>query len=366
LSRILFFSRDYTPHDHRFLSALAQHGHQVFFLRLERQAYASEDRPLPPQVEIVRWVGGERPVSWRDGPRLLASLKRVLRQVRPDLVQAGPLQRSALLVAMSGFRPLVSMSWGYDLILDAGRNALWRWATRFTLQRSQALVGDSEIVRRLAIRYGMPSERVVTFPWGVDLRRFSPPPDREIGAGRPFTLLSTRSWEPIYGVDVIARAFVLAAARLPGLRLVMLGNGSQAAYLRNIFHQAGVEERIIFAGQVSQAELPRYYQAADLYLSASHSDGTSISLLEALACGCPALVSDIPGNREWITPGVVGWLFPDGDYKALAEAILEAASDRQRLQQMGLAARRLAEERADWEKNFPRLFDAYALALRGS
>ncbi len=363
MARIVYFSRDYTPHDYRFLSALAKSEHQVYFLRLERQAFVSEDRSLPPQVEILPWAGGARPASLRDGPRLLASLRRVLRRLKPDLVQAGPLQRSALLVALSGFRPLVSMSWGYDLILDANRNALWRWATRYTLRRSQALVGDSEIVRRLAVAHGMPAGRVVIFPWGVDLRHFAPRQRNDLDGERPFTLLSTRGWEPIYGVDVIARAFTLAAKKHAGLRLVMLGNGSQAARLRQIFHQAGVDERVILPGQISQAELPRFYQSADLYLSASHSDGTSISLLEALACGCPALVSDIPGNREWITSGVTGWLFPDGDEQALAEAILEAASDRQRLQEMARAARRLAEERADWEQNFPKLFQAYALAL---
>lgn len=373
MTRILYFSRDYTTHDHRFLSALAKTEHQVFYMRLEKASHTTEDRPLPPEIEIVEWAGGRAPVSRRDGPRLLSSLKQVLRRIQPDLVQAGPLQRSAFLVALSGFRPLVSMSWGYDLIQDAHRNALWGWATRYTLQRSAAMVGDCDTIRRLAVSFGMPNERIVTFPWGVDLRHFSPPeqggthqPDHPEATQQPFTLLSTRGWEPIYGVEVIARAFVRAARQRPELHLVMLGNGSQASMLRQIFHQASVQERVHFPGQINQTDLPRYYRSADLYLSASHSDGTSISLLEALACGRPALVSDISGNREWITPGVEGWLFPDGDEIALAEAIEQAASNRSRLSQMGEAARRLAEERADWDRNFPQLFKAYELALSQS
>jgi glycosyltransferase involved in cell wall biosynthesis len=373
LTRILYFSRDYTTHDHRFLSALSRTEHQVFYLRLERARHAFEDRPLPPQIEIVEWAGGQAPASWRDGPRLLSSLKKVLRRIQPDLVQAGPLQRCAFLAAASGFRPLVSMSWGYDLIQDARRNALWCWATRYTLKRSAAMVGDCNTIRQLAVSYGIPDERIVTFPWGVDLRHFSPPDsddsrtaDRARAATTPFVLLSTRSWEPMYGVDVIARAFVQAAQQIPELQLVMLGNGSQASMLHQIFQRGGVEERVHFPGQVGQNDLPRFYRSADLYLSASHSDGTSISLLEALACARPALVSDIPGNREWITPGVEGWLFTDGDETALAEAIAQAANDRPRLEQMGKAARHLAEQRADWEKNFPQLFKAYELALNAS
>ena len=144
----------------------------------------------------------------------------------------------------------------------------------------------------------------------------------------------------------------------------MLGNGSQAGMLRQVFSQSGVLEQVLFPGQVSQAELPRYYHMADLYISASHSDGTSISLLEAMACGRPALVSDIPGNREWITPGENGWRFPDGDAGALAQGIIQAYDNRSHLPDMGKAARRLAEQRADWEKNYPALFKAFEIALK--
>jgi glycosyltransferase involved in cell wall biosynthesis len=81
-----------------------------------------------------------------------------------------------------------------------------------------------------------------------------------------------------------------------------------------------------------------------------------------MACGSPALVSDIPGNREWITPGENGWLFPPGDAHALAQAILDAVERRARLPDMGRSARRLAEQRADWKQNFPLLFSAYRIA----
>jgi glycosyltransferase involved in cell wall biosynthesis len=359
MARILYFSRDYTTHDHRFLSALAQE-HQVYFLRLEKNPRQLEDRPLPPGVEMVSWAGGEGPARLSNGVRLLNDLRRVLRQVQPDLVQSGPIQRSAFLVALSGFSPLVSMSWGYDLIYDAGRSFLWRWATRFTLRRSRLMIGDCQAIRSLARQYGMRDEDTVIFPWGIDLEQFpyAPLPD-----GPAFTLLSTRSWEPIYGVDIIAQAFASAARQIPELHLVMLGGGSQANLLRTTFSQAGVLGRVHFPGQVSQADLPRFHRMANLYISASHSDGTSISLLEALATGRPALVSDIYGNREWVRPAETGWLFPDGDANALSQAIAEAAHQRHRLPEMGRVAREVAQQRADWRKNFPILLNAYRSVL---
>ena len=76
--------------------------------------------------------------------------------------------------------------------------------------------------------------------------------------------------------------------------------------MRRILEQGDVLDRVHFGGQVGYDNLPLYYGASDLYLSASHSDGSSVSLMEALASGLPVLVSDIPGNREWISEGKTG------------------------------------------------------------
>jgi L-malate glycosyltransferase len=368
--RILYFSRDYTTHDHRFLSALANTGHHVYYLRLEGGPQVFEERPLPVKIDVVEWIGGKLPARLRDGWRLLDDLRRVIRQIKPDLIHAGPIQRSAFLVALTGFHPLVSMSWGYDLLHDANRDAFWGWATRFTLKRSDAFVGDCDTIRKLAISFGMAKDRIVTFPWGIDLNHFNDQKvERSLARSlvgpnvQAFTLLSTRNFEPIYGIDVIARAFVMAARQRPGLRLTLLGGGSQWAPIRQILLVGGVFDQVQFPGLISYDDLPAYHQSADAYVCASHSDGTSISLLEAFACGTPAIVSDIPGNREWVHPGENGWLFPDGNAKALSDAILQAMDQRQSLPEMGQNARKVAETRADWEKNFPLLEKAFSLAL---
>jgi glycosyltransferase involved in cell wall biosynthesis len=365
--KILYFSRDYTPHDHRFLSALADSEHQVTYLRLERRGHQQEGRLLPPGVEIVPWTGGQTPYQHSDHRRLLRSLREVIRQVQPDVIHAGPVQTAAWLAAKAGFEPLVTMSWGSDLLIDAEKDRQMRKWTEFTLKHTSVLVGDCDAVRQKAVAFGFPAERVVTFPWGVDLSRFAPERDdqglrQRAGWQDEFVILHLRSWEPVYGVDVFARAFVRAAQQRPELRLFLLGNGSLAGKLRQILMP--VLDKVQFVGQVSQEKLPAYYQASDLYISASHSDGSSVSLMEALASGKPVLVSDIPGNKEWITEGQQGWLFADGDADKLAEKLVWAACHREELPEFGRKARQLAEARADWPRNFERLLEAYQMAVK--
>lgn len=365
--RILYFTRDHTTHDHRFLSALSGTQHEIFSLRLEAKERQLEDCPLPEGIQQVAWAGGRQPAKFRDGLSLLRSLKRVIREVQPDLVHAGPVQKSAFLTALSGFSPLVSMTWGSDMLVDADRNPLWRWATRYTLNHSSVLVGDCDAVRQKAVNFGLSADRVVTFPWGIDLDQFTPGEGlafrQQLGWQDCFVLLSVRSWEPIYGVDVLVQAFAQAAQELPDLRLLMLGGGSQEGLLRGYLQEARVLDRVHFVGQVANRDLPAIYQASDLYISASHSDGSSVSLMEALGCGRPSLLSDIPGNLEWVTYGKEGWLFPDGDIDALAAGIQKAVQAGENSLRMKKAARELAEKRADWGENFKMLLTAYDMAI---
>ena len=365
--RILYFTRDYTPHDHRFLSALASTDHSVALLRLERGKVQREDRSLPPQIEQIQWRGGVRSLRIGDYPNYYLGLRQVLRDHQPDVIHAGPLPSCAFLAALAGGRPLVSMSWGSDILLEADRSAWARRAVRYALQHTDVLVGDCQAVAEKAAGFGFPPERVMLFPWGVDLDHFTPQGKnklrKRLGWEDEIVLLSLRSWEPLYGVDLVMRAFARAAREEPRLRLILLGSGSQAPLIQRLIHQNELAEKVHLGGQVKNSDLPEVYRSADLYLSASHSDGSSVSLMEALACGLPVLVSDIAGNKEWISEGKQGWLFPDGNEDALTAAILGAAANRKQLKAMGESARKLAEKRADWKSNFQVLLRAYQRAV---
>jgi L-malate glycosyltransferase len=376
--RVLYFSRDYTPHDHRFLSALAGTAHQVFYLKLEQNLRQVEDRPVPAQIEQVLWAGGRDRFGWGSVPRLALDLQRVIREIRPDLIHAGPIQSCAFLVTLAGFHPLLTMSWGFDLMQDADRSAWTRWVTRYVLRRSDFFTSDAQVTRQRALAYGADPERTLVFPWGVDLNHFRPAQitkaqsarksaassRKRADKGRPFVLFCNRSWEPRYGVDVLARAFTQVARERPEASLLLLGGGSQAGAIRQILLGGGALDHVQFGGQVSQTDLPRWYHMADLFISPSHVDGSSVSLMEALACGLPCLVSDIPANQEWVQEGVNGWLFPDGDPQALAQKILAVMRRRETLAPIRRAARKTAEQRADWKRNFARLLEAYEQTVR--
>jgi glycosyltransferase involved in cell wall biosynthesis len=336
----------------------------MYFLPVE--STAAVERPfLPRNVEILEGLRHSDGSGSSGAAHDSRSLKQILDEIQPDLVHAGPIQSGAYLAAQCDWHPLVSMSWGSDLLVDA-EGGEGRELAAYALKRSDVLVCDCETVRQAAVELGMPDNHIVVFPWGVDLERFSPGQEgelrEELGWQDALILLSTRAWEPIYGVDVIVKAFIQASRKEPSLRLVMLSEGSLRTSLLAELEGAGVLDLVHAPGAIESTELTPFYRTADLYASASHSDGSSISLLEAMACGVPALVSDIPGNREWVVPESTGWCFEDGDADQLASWFVYAATARDQLPAMGRRAREVAEARADWTENFGRLLEAYDMA----
>jgi glycosyltransferase involved in cell wall biosynthesis len=361
---VLYLSRGYSPHDHRFLSAIASAAQRTYFSRLEPDL-VYESRPLPPGVEEVDWTRSiEQPAPEAE---VLRSLGDLIERVKPDLVHAGPIPTVAYAAAKTGFSPLVSMSWGSDILVDAQAEPA-RSAARFSLGQSTLAFADCNTVREELASLGMPDERIVVFPWGVDLEHFSPQPTspvrKRLGWEKMRVVLSTRSLEPHYGAEVVVEGFTLAARQDSSLRLIQLGQGSLQNQLEVKLADTDMKERVHFTGQVDFDRLPEYYNAADLYVTASQADGSSISLLEAMASGLPSLVSDIPGNREWVMEGETGWLFPVGNSQQLAEGLLQAFENVDQLRTMGSQARRVAEKRANWKQSVEIMLSAYERVLK--
>ncbi|MCG2728028.1 MAG: glycosyltransferase [Candidatus Methanoperedenaceae archaeon] len=365
--RILYFSKDYTTHDRRFLSKLGKSRHDVWFLRLEDDGIPYEKGPLPPEIRQVDWRGGQKPVSTPDEwLRLMPDFEKVLNDIQPDLVHAGPVQSCGFMTALAGFHPFLVMSWGSDILVKADQDDFWKWLTCYTLRHSDMLLSDCRAVSvKVQQLVGYADERIIQFPWGIDLNNFAP------GAGSfelrkrmdledAFVILSTRSLEQIYGIDVLLDAFRRAHALNPRLRLVMLGDGSLSFNIARFISEHAFNDIIYCPGMVPHEQLPDYFRMVDLYLSCAHSDGSSISLLEAMATGLPVVVTDALGNREWVVQGKNGWLAPAGDPEEFARLLLQAADlDTAERKQICRRNRQMTEERANWDINFKKLIKAY-------
>jgi glycosyltransferase involved in cell wall biosynthesis len=360
--RVLYFSDNGSDHNRRFLEKIGSFGHEVFFL----DSTGQEPRfVLPPGVLRVKpRQTFPRDVAPHTVEAFLPELQSWLRELRPDILHAGPVQSCGYLAALSGFHPLVVMSWGSDLMLHAEKDAVWRHATEVALRGADGFACDCDAVRSAGLRYATFSpDRIAQFPWGMKRGVFSPLGEKP-SAWRPatgaVTFLCTRSWEPLYDMDVLLNAFVEAYARNQNLRLLLLGDGSLRPYILQFISHQKLAEVVTVRGEIQPSEMPQWFRTADVYVSCAKSDGTSISLLEAMATALPVVVSDIPSNREWIQQGENGWLASVGSSPDFADKLLLAASlSPGEASAMGERNQQIIAQRADWDRNFPLLMNLY-------
>ena len=346
---------------------MAESRHEIWFLRLEDNKMKCGTESLSDRIRLLNWESTQTCATNVEAClHLVPELERILKGVNPDLIHAGPVQSCGFMTALTGFRPFLVMSWGSDILVDSEQSEMWRWTTRYTLRNSDMLLCDCQAVRtKVQELVSYEEERIIQFPWGVDLLMFTPGVDhlglrRNMGWEDKFIILCTRSWEQIYGIGTVLEAFDQAYSANNRLRLIMLGSGSLAPTIERFISNHNLNQVVHRPGMVRHEYVTNYFKASDLYLSCSHSDGTSVSLLEAMASGLPVVVTDGPGNREWVVSGENGWLAPASDTRAFARKILLAADlDRVARRQICRSNRLKAEKRANWDVNFTKLLDAY-------
>ena len=273
-------------------------------------------------------------------------------------VLAGPLGSIARHLVDGPYR-LVGLSWGFDLHdLQADDDLSW-------LGGLDALIVDSESTKGIAVAAGMPPASISQLPWGIELASFLQPTSSLTAAdlGLPDDaeiIVTLRAHEPRYRVGDVIEAFPAILDAVPRAALVVGHSGSLTEALKERAAALGIAARVAFIGTIAEAQLPPLLHAAACYVSTSEVDGTSVTLLQAMAAGTPVVVSDIPGNRGWVTPGETGSLYPIGDPTALSQAIIAALAARnaQRIAQEVERARALVVREADWSQNIERLEQA--------
>jgi glycosyltransferase involved in cell wall biosynthesis len=216
------------------------------------------------------------------------------------------------------------------------------------------------------------NDRVVVIPNGVDTQRFNPDVRGDeirsrLGVHESKIVLFVSSllrWHKYKGLDVLIEAIALVRKQLPQTKLLVVGGGELETKYRQLAHQLGIGDCVIFAGNVSEDELPKYYASSDMLVlpSKDRSEGFGLTILEANATGKPAVGTTVGGIPSVIQNGYNGLLVPPNRPEALAEAIKTALADEDLLERMGRNGRKFAEQH-DWSITAEQTENVYKRAL---
>jgi glycosyltransferase involved in cell wall biosynthesis len=304
-------------------------------------------RERRPGLEVRRMPGPEHGALGSIAYTAAGTL--ALARLRPDVIHVHDLLSPSTIALLSHpmlRAPVVAkvLSTGPGGDLDRlltkplGRSRLHAMARSFS-----AFVCLSDDVAKELGSHGVGEERLRRIPNGVDMEHFRPASDAEreversrlgLCGGGALTIYTGR-FEPVKRLHLL----VDAVARSPDLRLVMIGEGSEETRLRRMITDRNLTTRVTL---LPRAEDPApMYRAADLYISASSTEGMSNSVLEAMASGLPVVAAAASGMAELVTPATGVLIADPTDAAAFATELETVAGDRDRRRRLGSEARKL-------------------------
>ena len=333
-------------HVRRWAGYFHDRGHEVLLLSFER----TPDVPF-----ASRRLWKLLPTRTAGYAAAAGGIRSILAGFRPDIVNAIYAGGYGFAAALAGTGPLVVSAIGSDLLVDYPSSVFHRLQIGFALRRADLVTTDARVLTEAAVSAGARRDRVIEVVMGIDERIFHPPSGGGPGEG-DIVIISTRNLHPVYDVGTMLDAFDLLAEDT-GCRLVVCGDGPLRKDLEERAASSAAPRKIEFTGRLEPTELAGRLRSSDLYVSTSLSDSTSVSLLEAMACGAIPVVTDLPANREWIADGVNGYLFRPGDPASLAGALGKAAADGgEEMVSRNLEAVR---DRGSWSRNMAAAEEAF-------
>ncbi len=348
--RIVILGDGSLIHVRRWAGFFSERGHDVLLISFE------DVRGCPfPAVRLKRRL----PTKLFGYLSALHEVRKRMEAFSPDLVNALYVAGYGLIGVLSGRHPVVVSAIGSDLLIDYRKNPIHRLQINHALRKADLVTTDAEILTRIANAAGAPRDRIITMCFGVEENIFHPPSDPDasldfdassrVRGGAP-RIVSTRSLHPIYNIDLLIDAAPVILERIDA-HFIIIGEGPEKIRLENKVSKLGITDKITFTGKVGTPELAEELRSAAVYVSTSLSDSTSVSLLEAMACGAPPVVTDLEANREWITNGENGLLVPVDSPEALAEAAMRMIEDRAFASEVRTINFEVIAERGLWKPN---------------
>ena len=300
-------------------------------------------------------------------PRLPFRIAGLLRRAGADIVRSygwGAWIEAVTAATLAAVSCRIHSEHGF--IVEELREIPWRrrLAQRGAAVMTTRIVAVSDAIREALLQRGIPEGKVTTIINGVDTRRFSPgeAPQVRASLGIPpetFLLGSVARLDPIKDLGSVIRAL----PDLPGACYLIVGEGPQERELRELSRTLGVAERVRFLG--ARSDVPEILRALDLFLLPSLKEGTSNTLLEAMATALPIVATAVGGTPALVAHEESAILVPPGRPEAIAAAVERARRERRFSLEVGRRARRVACTRFSLERMVHAYEDLYTEAFEG-
>ena len=266
-----------------------------------------------------------------------SAVRKIVKSIRPDIVNAHYATSYGTVAALAGLKNYILSIWGSDIYEFPRKSLLHRALLKFSLAKAKYLFSTSRAMAEEAAKYTKKPFEIT--PFGVDMDLFSP--GKRNSEHSDFVIGTVKSLAPAYGIDVLLKAAALVKEEHPQipLKVRIAGNGPCQEEFHALASQLGIEDITQWLGFIPQEQAAAEWANMDVAVICSNSESFGVSAVEAQSCGCPVVISDIPGLMEATIPEQSSIVIPRGNARAVANALVALYNDQSLRKQMGIAGR---------------------------
>lgn len=371
--RICFIGNLQSPQNRILVDYFEKRNYEIHFITYKKAKFKGIKIYLIPQQEMTS--RSNFPFLFKaifDRIAAVKKIKKLITEIKPDILHGQSLIFSGIWAELSGFHPLVLTLWGSEVMLFEKYYLPIKYLIKRTLKKADFITGVSDAMRDKAKKIGMES-RFMKIHFGIDLKIFKKRDAsrlrEKLKIGSPTDeekiIFCPRSIAAIYNIDILIQAFKVIADQQK-VKLILLGQNTHQDYLTKIkamVSSFNLDDKVLFLPRVKNQEMVGYYNIADVVVSLATSDGCAMSFLEAMACETKIVLSNVEFVPEW-HHNKNFWVVPIRNTKATVIAIKEAlATSSKEFEKIGRNNRQMIADQAEINSNFGRLDMLYKQLL---
>ena len=333
--KICFLAPASSIHTVKWCHYFSAHGHEVHVISFTGE---SIDHAIVHHLKNHVAVGGG------DLQKILyltcaGQVKKLVREISPDIISVHYATSYGTLAALAGLKNYVLSVWGSDIFDFPRRSAMHRALLKYSLRHAKYLFSTTQAMAEEAAQYTDKPFEIT--PFGVDVKLFAPDKRTRNSDDGVFVLGTVKALAPEYGIDTMLRAVQLVRAQHPEIpiRVRIAGDGACKEEYHELAKNLGIDDITSWLGFISQEQAAAEWANMDTAVICSRHESFGVSAVEAQACTCPVIVSEIPGLMEAVDPGRSSTVVPCDDAQATADVITELYYDPERRKRMGAQGR---------------------------
>lgn len=274
-------------------------------------------------------------------------IRKLIKSIQPDIIHSHYANIYGFLGSFSGFHPQILTCHGSDLLVHPKRSKVEKYFVKRALKYADKITLPSHEMYQKSISYGANPKKMIEIQYGINLQLFKFSHENK----QHTRFLCTRMLTPQYRTDFIIEAFSLLSKKYPDVFLDIVGEGPERNNLEKLVISKSIENTVTFCGKINHSEIVKFYNQSAFYVTASPTDGLSISLLEAFATGVYPILPDNKSNRSLLKLGFNAKLYTLDSVDNLTNVIKDILENSTDLSEKCLSNRSLVEEKFNRNQN---------------